>query len=262
MQSVTPLGLSSFAYEWALKSGRYDAFTLVDRAADLGLQIVQYLHNVPLHGWSEADLAAIGRHAAEHGITLQVGMHGLDAALLHRYVEVARACGANLVRATAFGDREAGARTLRGLLPALRAHGIAIALENYYQTSSADLAALVESVGDPLVGVCLDTINSVGRFEEPFRTVAMLAPYAICLHVKDGVTRPADHGFDVVGTAVGDGYLDVPALIRTVWDAGRRPPVLVELWQERLSDLAATVAAEDEKLLASIAYLRRFLAAS
>lgn len=256
----TPLGLSSFAYRWALESGRYDAFTLVDRTAALGLQILQYLHNLPLHDWSEADLAALGRHAVERRVALQVGMHGLDMALLRRYVEVARACGARLVRVTAFGDREAGARALRDLLPTLRSLGVAVALENYYQTSSADLAALVESVGDPLVGVCLDTINSVGRFEEPARTVETLAPHAICLHLKDGVTAPTDHGFDVVGTAIGDGYLDVPALVRAVWNAGRRPPILVELWQERLADLSATVAAEDEKVERSVAFIRRLLA--
>jgi 3-oxoisoapionate decarboxylase len=252
-----PLGLSSFAYRWSLETGRYDAFTLVDRAADLGLQIVQFLHNLPLHDWSDIDLAALGRHVERRGIALQVGMHGLDMALLRRYVEVAGVCGAGLVRVTAFGDREAAGRALRDLLPTLRSSGVSVALENYYQTSSDDLAALVESVGDPLVGVCLDTINSVGRFEEPMRTVATLAPHATCLHVKDGVTRPADHGFDVVGTAVGDGYLDIPTLLRIVWNAGRRPPILVELWQERLHDLTATVEAEDVKVRRSVEYLRQ-----
>jgi 3-oxoisoapionate decarboxylase len=260
MKAQTPLGLSSFAYRWALETGRLDAFTLIDRASELGLQIVQYLHNLPLHDWSDSDLAALGRHASAKGITLQVGTHGLDPASMARYVEVARRCGAGMVRATAFGDLAVAERALHDLQPTLRTTGVTVALENYYQTSAEDLAALVRRVDDPLVGVCLDTINSVGRFEEPARTVATLAPFTVCLHLKDGVTRPADHGFEVVGTAVGDGMLDLPSLVRMVWAAGRRPPVLIELWQERLADGAATVAAEEEKVVRSIAYAQRLIA--
>lgn len=256
--SRVPVGISSYAYRWAVGAGRLDAWQLVERAKGLGLDVLQLLDNVPLDRWPDRDLQALGQ-AAEGRLTLQVGMSGLDRELLTRYVEVARLCGAGLVRATADGDPQAAGQTLRQVLPALRSSGTTLALENHFDLPSTQLRDLVRRLDDPHVAICLDTLNSIALLEGPAETVAMLAPHAVCLHIKDGAMRRLGTGFQLVGTVLGEGSLDLPALLQTVWAAGRRPPLLVELWQDPAASQEATLAAEEDWVTRSLACARRLV---
>ena len=60
-----------------------------------------------------------------------------------------------------------------------------IGLETYEQVSTDDLIQVVEGVGSPFLGVCLDPANSVARLELPVDVIDRTAPFVVNMHVKD-----------------------------------------------------------------------------
>ena len=74
---------------------------------------------------------------------------------------------------------------VREVLPAFEDANVCLALENYERYTSRELAALVREIGSPCLGVCLDTVNSLGAMETPAMLVPELAPFVRSLHVKD-----------------------------------------------------------------------------
>ena len=49
----------------------------------------------------------------------------------------------------------------------LRAAGVSLAIENHFYLTPAELAHLVRTIDDPLVGICLDPLNSISRLAGP-----------------------------------------------------------------------------------------------
>jgi len=125
------------------------------------------------------------------------------------------------------------------------------------------LAQVLERIGSPQVGICLDTVNSLGCGEGPEQVVTRLAPFTISVHVKDFVVRRAPHmmGFVVAGTPAGEGALGVPWLLGKLHAAGRDPNVLLELWPEPESRVEDTIRKEEQWRQASIQYLRTLIPA-
>lgn len=259
MTQRIPLGITSYTYRYAVRGGHLDAWQLVQRAVELGLQVLQFLDNMPLDLWPDEDLRALGRAAAGR-LALHVGMAGLDGGQLARYLAVAQLCGAEQIRVTVQGGIDEACRTLQALLPALRAAGVTVGIENHFRQSADQLLTLVRRLNDPHVAICLDTLNSIALLEGPGETVARLAPYAVCLHLKDGTTLREGQDWRVRGTALGAGLLDLEALVRTVWAAGRRPPMLLEMWQDPEADEVATLAAEEAQIAQSLDYMRQLAA--
>ena len=136
-----------------------------------------------------------------------------------------------------------------------------LAIENHDRFPAERLAGIVESIGSPQVGICLDTVNSFGCLEGPEHVAAHLAPFVSSLHVKDFTIRRAGHmmGFEITGTPAGQGMLDIPgsstrcarpAAIRMQFsNCGRlrRPP-------------CPDIGKEEEWGLASVRYLRTLIA--
>jgi 3-oxoisoapionate decarboxylase len=115
-------------------------------------------------------------------IAIELGTRGTDCETLQHFLKLARILNAKLLRALPGPDAE---QCIRKMLPAFVEAGVCLALENYEKNTSAELAALVRSINDPHVGICLDTVNSLGALETPRDVVAELGPYVLNLHVKD-----------------------------------------------------------------------------
>ena len=254
------VGVSSYAYRWAVQSGGMDVSALLERARDAGAEVVQICDNLPLDGLPDGALADLAGRGNALGLTLELGVKGSRPEHLRRAVTVARRIGARLLRtivaapgwAPSF-DEAVGA--VRAVLPDLRAAGVTLAIENHFYLPPAELARLVETVGDPLVGVCLDPLNSITQLVGVGETVRTLAPLAVSLHVKDAVVSRRGTGFLVSGCPLGEGLVDVPGLLAAVRGAGRSPNVLLEGWMDRLEDEAATLAQEEDWVRRGIAYL-------
>jgi len=267
------LGVSTFAFAWAIgvpghpPARPMDAFDFLDRAAALGAEVAQIGDNLPLQDWTDADLERLRAHATTLGLTLEVGTRGIAADNLTRYADIARALSSDLLRVVIDTERHQPApaeavATFRGALPALERAGVTLAVENHDRFPVATLAAIVQEVGSERVGICLDTVNSLGSLEGPDAVVEVLGPHVVNFHVKDARIDRLSHnmGFLVSGTPAGKGMLDLPGMLRRLAELGRRPNVILELWPPPEDDLEATIRKEAAWAEESMPYLRRVLA--
>jgi 3-oxoisoapionate decarboxylase len=270
---VGRLGVGSFAFAWAIgvpghpPARPMDAFAFLDRAAALGAEVAQLGDNLPLQGWAPGDLERLRAHADGLGLTLEVGTRGIEDDALPRYAEIARTLSSAILRVvvdTALHrpTPDQVVETLRRALPFLERAGVTLALENHDRFPVATLAAIVREVASPWVGICLDTINSLGALEGPDEVVAVLGPYVVNFHVKDvRIERPSHNmGFLVSGTPAGQGMLDLPGMLRRLAELGRAPNVILESWPPPEDDLEATIRKEAAWAEASMPYLQRILA--
>jgi sugar phosphate isomerase/epimerase len=83
-----------------------------------------------------------------------------------------------------------------------------IALENHCDLFADEVIWLVEQLHHPLIGACLDTMNSLVLMEGIEECVKKMAPYAFCCHFCDvNIVVDAD-GTHSVGSVIGQGDID------------------------------------------------------
>jgi sugar phosphate isomerase/epimerase len=271
---TTRLGIGSYAFTWAIGVPGHEpgdplgARGLVDRAAALGVALAQIDDNIALETWSDGELDALAMHARERGVALEVGTRGIEPERLRAFVGIARRLGSPLVRVVldrgeARPTPDQAITTLRAAIGDYERAGITLAIENHDRFPAAVLAGIVRGVGSPRLGICLDTVNSLGAAEGPAVVVAALAPLAVNLHIKDFRVERAWHhlGFAVSGCPAGAGQLDVPWLLRELTAAGFRGNAILELWTPPGATLAESIATEAEWACESVRYLRRLIPA-
>ncbi|SFF32792.1 sugar phosphate isomerase/epimerase family protein [Curtobacterium sp. YR515] len=235
------LGLSTYAYFWRMSDRVPDPMSLDDAMRDAaahdGVDLFQICDHLPLDTASDDRLAAIRALADELGLALEVGTRGTAPEHLARYLHVAQALGATLVRSMwTSGDDQPDAleteRRLRRALPAYEAAGVTLALETYEVVATEDLVAVVRAVGSDHLGICLDPANTVARLEHPADVVTAAAPYTRNWHVKDsGFTRsPGWVGFQYTGVRTGTGLLDYDAVRAAIDPDARGINRVIEFW--------------------------------
>jgi sugar phosphate isomerase/epimerase len=80
------------------------------------------------------------------------------------------------------------ARTVTPMREAARAAtaaGVELAIENHADLRAVELCELLERIGDPVVGICLDTANALRVGDDPLEAAMVLAPWVRMLHLKD-----------------------------------------------------------------------------
>lgn len=253
------LGLGSYAFGWAASAGRISARQLVDRAAELGLTVVQIADNLPLQNASSLELRSIRRS----GMQIELGARGVGRDYLRRYISACHEMGATLLRVVidSAGDEPSlpeAAERISAIVPDLEAAGVTLAVENHDRFRAAEFAYLVGQVNSPCVGICLDTANSFGSLEGPDVVFDALLPLTVNLHLKDfAIHRFANNmGFRIVGTSAGSGRLDCPTLIQRLHALRPVANVILELWPPEDENLEATLRKEELWVRQSIDYLR------
>ena len=233
---------------------------LLTRAAKLGVSVVQIADNLPLDELEQAELNDARDQAVDLGLSLEVGTRGVEPDRLLRYLEIAETLNAGIVRTLiAYPDRhlslEEAEVLLRQVLERFIDRGIMLGLENYEAHSCAGLAALVRRLDTEHVGICLDTVNSLGALEPPAYVIETLAPLTVNLHIKDFlIERVAwKMGFAVKGAQAGRGLLDVPSVLERMPD--RNMSVILEQWPPRGASIDAAIALEEEWAASGIDYL-------
>lgn len=267
------IGIGSYAYRWAIGRGPFvpdrplTAWNLLDKAVTHGVDLVQYADNLPLDRLTTAELADLAQKARELGITVELGAEGLNAHVIGTYLDIATVLGARLVRvapsaADAARSNAEIAAELAAVLPACRERDVTIAVENHFHVPSPRLVDLLERVGSPHFGVCLDVANSIACREWPAETIALLAPYAVNLHLKDYrlALDPNGVGLGFTGVPLGDGLTDIDGVLDALATAGRDVNCILEHWLPLAADPARTLALEDEWLARSITAIRDRLA--
>ncbi len=268
------LGVTSYTYRWAVGGDKrfgdsvtvekpLKPFELVQKVADLGIEVVQICENVDLN-LPDKELRKIGKTADDLGIKLELGASGMDISVLKRCVKMAELAHASLVRVYPTEKEPVTriAERIREFLPVLQTKNLLLAVENssLWLYTSRELAELFGKVDSPFFGACVDVVNSTGLLEKPLETVQTLAPYAMCLHLKDyRIQRREVSGFMIFGVPIGTGMLDTKAVLNALRNAGRDPDILLEQFMGKKETVQETLAEEDKWVKEAIKYVRVIL---
>lgn len=265
------LGIGSYTYGWGVgvsgrKSGRpLSALDLLEKAIDFGVNLVQIGDNIPLSEFSTRDLEELGDQAAANDIKLETGARGLTEKHLNEYIELSATLNARLLRfvidKNEYEPQIPEVTTIiTNALPLLQKHNIVLGIENHDRLKASEFVALIEAVNDPLVGICLDSVNSMGAGEGLGQVVDALAPYTVNLHIKDfGIERlPHAMGFQIDGRPAGQGMLNVPWLLEKITPFGRCHTAVLEQWVVPENDLEGTVRKEEIWAEESMRYLKKY----
>jgi sugar phosphate isomerase/epimerase len=248
------IGLGTYAYFWRKES--WGIADMLRATAARGIRLFQICDDERVAALDDSGLRELRALADDLGIELELGTRGVDPAHLARYLELARALRAPLVRSMV--PREVGALgaepLLRTAIPAYEDAGVVVALETYEQLPTRDLVALVETAASTALGICLDPANCVAALEHPADVVAMCAPYVRDVHVKDAVFSRRDGwvGFGYSGAAAGTGQIPLEAVLAVAPDAAR----IVEHWLPWQGDPESTASLEEDWTTATLDYLK------
>ena len=264
------LGISSYAFTWAIGVSGYEADNrqvrlssegLLRKAARLGVSVVQIADNLPLSGLSDRQLAELLLMARNLDISIEVGSRGLDE--LSGYLDLCNRFRSPLLRLVIDTDshhptEDEIIRKFKAYMPAFEQAGVILAVENHERFTAIQFRRIIEAVSSQNIGICLDTVNSFGALEGPDVVLNLLGPFVVNLHIKDfTIYRPAHNmGFIVAGRPAGQGKLDVPWLLDRLEGEGRNPNVILELWVPPEATVGQTIAKEQRWAEASILYLR------
>jgi len=248
------IGLGTYAYFW--RKEHWGIADMLRATAERGIRLFQICDDERVAALDVAGLRGLRALADDLGIALELGTRGVDPVHLTRYLDLAGALDAPLVRSMVPRDGgAAGAEPLlRAVLPAFEDGGVALALETYEQLPTRDLVALVETIASPALGICLDPANCVAALEDPADVIATCAPYVRDIHVKDAAFSRRDGwvGFTYSGAPAGTGQIPLDAVIAVAPDAAR----IVEHWLPWQGDAATTASLEEDWTTATLDYLK------
>lgn len=204
---------------------------MMELAAEWGLDVL-HITLVDLdNDVSPEHLSQVKANAKKHGLDLELNV-SFDApsdprvnATVEEALNIAHAIGAQLVKFSLDIKRTAPLygsslrsdivvqlaeriREFKENLPLIEKYGIKIALENHCDLFADEVIWIVEQLHHPLIGACLDTMNSLVVGEGVEECVRKLAPYAYCVHFCDIKIVVDPNGTHSIGTAVGQGDND------------------------------------------------------
>ena len=261
-----PIGLSTYAFFWRWSAAGTSSLSLHEMlraTSELDVRLLQICDYPAIQSMSAAQLRQVRSQAEDLGMSLELGTRGTTSDHLEHYLEIAKAVGASFVRTMLMAlDAEPGrdqqVQSLRSVLPAYADQGVTLGLETYEQVSIDDLVAVVEAVGTPGLGICLDPGNCVARLEYPDRVIQRAAPHVVNMHIKDFrfVRQAGLVGFSLIGCPLGTGLLDYDLMISTVQPEARGINQIVEQWVPPAASIEETCRVEDEWARHSVSFLK------
>ena len=201
--------------------------------------------------------------ADQLGIGIEIGMRGLIKTMVLKYLDIASRLHSDILRIVIdAGDFKPSIseiiHIIREILPALKDKDIRLAIENHDRISADEFKQIIEETDQNWVGICLDSVNSLGKGEGFYEVAGKLLPYTINLHIKDYTIKRVEHqmGFQVTGAIAGQGILPIKWLFNEVSKYGKCHSAILELWPPPEKDVEATIRKEELWVAESISYLR------
>ncbi|MFZ4506336.1 MAG: sugar phosphate isomerase/epimerase family protein [Fimbriimonas sp.] len=258
------LGIGTYTLSWAIGGRKpLDHFDLLRITKEVGFSVLQVCENLPLGLLSAPDLDRFALLAQKAGIQIEVGTRGLDPSDFRAHVALAKFFGAEFVRLVIDKGHdepspEDAVMRLRPLAQIAEDDGLILAIENHDRFTAETLRDMVEELGPGLVGVVLDTANSLACLEGPLEVARVLAPYTVCVHIKDvrAVRESHNLGFRVFGTAAGEGSVPCQTVLEEVLRHRQDFSAILELWSEPQQTEEATIRYEREMLDRSLPLMR------
>ena len=101
-------------------------------------------------------------------------------------------------------------------VPIVEKHRMPLGIENHKDWRVEQQVALLEQYKSEFLGVTLDTGNNLSVLDDPLATVEALAPYTFNIHFKDIAVEEYERGFLMSEVPLGDGMLDLPAMVAAI----------------------------------------------
>ena len=268
------IGISSYLFPFAcgnhpeqLPKERLTPEGLIKKAVELGVNCVQICDNIPIDKMSNEELQEVAKLAKANDLIVEIGMGKMTPERIGRFVDICKIFDAKVLRGITDGpdfepDIEEIIEILKDAAPRLEEKEITFAVENHDRFKAVDYARIVESVNSPFVRLVVDMTNSMSIEEKVETVVEKMAPYCACLHMKDYIIRRNNSGFGVEVTSVplGEGWLDIPEMIRKVCAATDRDfNIIMESWMAPCATLGESLRQENEWAKKGIEYLRGVL---
>lgn len=265
------IGISSFTYCFACGSRPFTKpehimtpHDLIDRACVLGAEVVQFGDNMPLEIYSDEELEQIRIHAEKCGIELEAGMRKATTERLSEYIRITHNIGGRILRVITDGigfapDLHEFCRILASVVPQLEESGVVLGIENHDRFSASEYVQMVETINHPQIGLTVDTVNSLSREESIDEVLKYMAPYCVCLHMKDYVIKRYNGGggLKITGASPGTGRLDIRRCYEECRDhSDRNFNIILESWMEPCETLEETLRIENEWADTGVSYLK------
>ncbi|HWU40625.1 MAG TPA: hypothetical protein VN203_23510, partial [Candidatus Acidoferrum sp.] len=140
------LGLSSFIYRYAVRGSSggtakpLTAVDLLERAAALGLEAVQFCENLPLAPLTWAEREGVLQASRRLRVGIEVGTRGLNVGVLLSHVDLAAVAGSRVLRLVLDStDLDAISEALRPVLKRCREREVMLAIENHFDLRTCEL---------------------------------------------------------------------------------------------------------------------------
>ena len=265
------IGIGTYALAWSIGVPGFNTpdpmniYQFLDFVHDHEVSLVQIADNIPLHRFSKDELAAIRKRINDLRLEVEVGTRGLFPANLSKYLDIASFFASHLLRvvidagdfAPSIPDVHA---IIHELVPELEHRNIKLAIENHDRLKAREFRDIVEKSDSEMVGICLDSVNSIGADEGFASVFETLAPYTINLHLKDYRISRKQHkmGFDIYGAPAGQGMMPIGHVLRTLEEFGRTKSIILELWPPPEDSVQKTIEKEHRWVDESLEYLKTF----
>jgi len=149
---------------------------------------------------------------------------------------------------------------IKAALPLVEKKGVKLALENHTDTYADEVIWLIKQINHPMVGACLDTVNSMCVLEDPMSAVEKLAPYAFVNHFCDHKLDRDEFGIRFHGVALGDGDIDCIKVYKTIRELSPTDRITFEIeWDMGGDSLEVARQKQLEACIKSIKYAREVL---
>jgi 3-oxoisoapionate decarboxylase len=263
------LGLSSYTYTWSIgvpgsmADKPLSAYGLIDRASRFGLKLVQIADNLPLEELSDDELTNLYRYAAERNVAVEAGSRGLTSEHTVECLLTAEKLHSPILRMVIDRpgfepDLDNVVSIISGLVPEFRSRKIRLAIENHDRFKAREFEQIIQAVDSEWVGICLDSVNSMGAGEGFDEVSRILVPYTFNLHIKDFTIRRVSHkmGIIIEGAPAGRGMLNIGELVSTLSETGMCKSAILELWTPPELAIEDTILKEERWASDSINYLK------
>src|SRR5205085_7886465 len=225
---------------YSLRAFQWKGIELLDYAAGLKLDTIQFSALEDYGSRDPANLRKIKDHARRLGIAIDSGMGCIcdSSKSFNRKgppvreqlldgLNVAKAVGAGSMRCyMGSGDDRLGPLPIEAhmentikLFRSVRSQAqdldVKIALENHAGDLQArEVKTIILESGKEFVASCLDTGNPVWCIEDPFVALETLAPYVVTTHVRDSVVFETARGAAFQWVSLGDGNVDLEKFVQ------------------------------------------------
>ena len=224
---------------YSLRAFHWKGVQLLDYAASLKLDTIQFSALGDYGGLDPANLQKVKDRAAQLGIRIDSGMgcicetsksfaKNAPPARQHMLegLKASKAVGARVMRVYmgSSEDRlgplpieahmETTIKAFRSVRSEAQDLGVKIALENHAgDMQGREVKTIIEEAGKDYVGSCLDNGNPIWCVEDPRVTLETLAPYVVTTHVRDSIVFEYAHGAAGQWVALGDGNMDLARFV-------------------------------------------------